>query len=420
MPFVGSFIPPGDKSVSHRLILMALLAEGETVIKGLSDGEDVASSLKAFRALGGEAKPEGENGLRIKGLAGHWPYFDGLEIDCGNSGTTMRLLSGILAGSKGRYILDGDDQLRRRPMERVAKPLRLMGARVDCHNGRPPLTIEGSSLNGINFSPADASAQVKGAVLLAGLLAHSPTTVTEISPTRAHTERLINYFHGQVTIEGLKLTVSPGILRLPPTFNTPGDPSSAAYFLTAAAIIPDSKVMAKNILLSTGRIGFLKVLSRMGAQVSITLTSDTPEPIGDVSVAYSGPLTGAEVLAPEIPTLIDEIPMLALAATQAHGETIFRQVDELRVKETDRLMSIRHQLGALGGRMSVEGDDLFIKGPTSFILPEKLDSGRDHRLAMTLKMALYAAKAQIPILGTESIAISYPNFEEHLNLLWRN
>ncbi|MDR1607275.1 MAG: 3-phosphoshikimate 1-carboxyvinyltransferase, partial [Deltaproteobacteria bacterium] len=374
MPLVGSFAPPGDKSVSHRLILMALLAEGETLIKGLSDCADVNSSLGAFRALGGEARPESE-GLRIKGLAGQWPNFQDLEIDCGNSGTTMRLISGILAGSKGRYILDGDDQLRRRPMERIAKPLRLMGARIDCPSGRPPITIEGASLNGLDFAPDKASAQVKGAVLLAGLLANSPTSVTEISPTREHTERLINYFHGHVATDGLKVTVSPGILKLPATFETPGDPSSAAFFLIAAAIIPGSRVVAKNILISSARIGFLKVLSRMGARVSISLTSDTPEPTGDVVVEYSGPLQATEVLPNEIPSLIDEVPMLALAATQAQGETIFREVNELRVKETDRLMSVRHQLGALGARLNVTGDDLFVKGPTSYIVPKTLDSG---------------------------------------------
>ncbi|MDR0547795.1 MAG: 3-phosphoshikimate 1-carboxyvinyltransferase [Deltaproteobacteria bacterium] len=418
MPFIGTFVPPGDKSVSHRLILMALLATGESLLTGLSTGEDVATSLSAFRALGGEARSSGED-LQIIGLNRNWPRFDQLEIDCRNSGTTMRLLTGILAGIPGHYVLDGDDQLRRRPMERVAKPLRQMGAKVTCHNGRPPVIIDGGPLTGIDYLTEHASAQLKGAVLLAGLSAKSPTTVTESLATRAHTENLINYFGGRVAAEGLKLTVTPGTLTLPPTFKTPSDPSSAAFFLTAAAFIPDSRVTAQNVLLAPTRTGFLSVLNRMGAKVTLAMTSDSPEPVGDVTVEYAGPLTGVEVLAAEIPTLIDEIPILALAATQARGVTTFRKVDELRVKETDRLMGVRHQLGALGARVTVEGDDLFIKGPTSFIIPESLDSASDHRLAMTLSVALTAARANIPILGAESIPISYPNFMERSRLLWR-
>jgi 3-phosphoshikimate 1-carboxyvinyltransferase len=397
---------------------MSLLAQGEMLITGLSQCDDVNSSLAAFRSLGGKTLPA-EGGLKIYGLNGQWPHFDGKEIDCGNSGTTMRLLSGILAGIPGHYILDGDDQLRRRPMERVAEPLRQMGSRVASQSGRPPLVIEGRPLNGIDYRPADASAQVKGAVLLAGLSAQGQTTLTEIAPTRSHTENLINHFHGHVAADGLQLTVSPGYLRLTPSFDTPGDPSSAAYFLVAAAIIPGSKVTATNMLLSATRTGFLRVLDRMGAKVTMTMTSDSPEPMGDVTVEYHEALTGTEVTAAEVPSVIDEIPMLALASTQAQGQTVYRQVDELRIKETDRLMSIRHQLGALGARVRIEGNDLFIDGPTSFIIPQELDSGRDHRLAMTLTMALFAAKAKIPILGQESIAISYPNFEEHLNLLWQ-
>jgi 3-phosphoshikimate 1-carboxyvinyltransferase len=280
------------------------------------------------------------------------------------------------------------------------------------------MTIEGRPLNGVDYCPTDASAQVKGAILLAGLKASGPTSVTEVSATRSHTENLINHFHGHVAVDDLKLTVTPGILRLPPVFETPADPSSAAFFLTGAAIIPGGRVTATNILLSPTRTGFLKVLNQMGAKVTMVMTSDTPEPCGDVTVEYAGPLTGAEVPAEDIPSLIDEIPILALAAALAEGPSVFRGVEELRVKETDRLMSIRHQLGALGARVKIEGNDLLIQGPTTFILPDRLDSGRDHRLAMTLIMALRAAKANIPIVGEESIAISYPNFQEHVKLLW--
>jgi 3-phosphoshikimate 1-carboxyvinyltransferase len=398
---------------------MSLLAKGEMLVEGLSSGQDVATSLRLFRHLGGKAIDE-RGGIRLFGLERALnPQKEDLELDCANSGTTMRLLAGILAGTPGTYKLIGDEQLSRRPMERVADPLRQMGAKIATQLGRPPVIITGGNLNPIDYQLKDASAQVKGAILLAGLLANGgPTRVTEIANTRNHTELLINYFGGKVTKEGLTLTVWPEPLTLTENFLTPGDPSSAAFFLTGAALIPGSKVTAKDLLQSPARTGFLRVLHRMGAQVSLTMTSDTPEPMGDVTVAYNGPLTATEIPAEEVPSLIDEIPILAFAATQAQGLTIFRQVDELRIKETDRLMSIRHQLGALGARVKVEGDDLYIEGPTSFMIPKELDSGSDHRLAMTLAIALLAAKAKIPILGEESIGISYPDFKAQLSGLW--
>jgi 3-phosphoshikimate 1-carboxyvinyltransferase len=421
MPLRGCFTPPGDKSVSHRLLLLALLGRGEMLIRGLSDCDDVASSLRCFRDLGGKAVPEQE-GLRLTGLDRVFPPMPEageIELDCGNSGTTMRLLTGVLAGAPGRYVLIGDAQLSRRPMERVAEPLRLMGAKIDTLAGKPPLTITGGSLNSVEYALKDASAQVKGAILMAGLSVsdQGPTVAIEKAPTRAHTERMVDFFKGRISVEGPRISIWPATLDLPESFLVPSDPSSAAFFLTGAAIIPDSRVTASNILLAPARTGFLRVLDRMGAKVSITLTSDTPEPTGEATVEYAGPLHGAEIAPEEVPSLIDEVPILALAASRAEGRTIFRRVDELRIKETDRLMSIRHQLGALGARVKVEGDDLIVDGPTSFIIPENLDSGSDHRLAMTLSMALLAAKAKIPILGSESISISYPGFEKQLEAL---
>jgi 3-phosphoshikimate 1-carboxyvinyltransferase len=327
---------------------------------------------------------------------------------------------GILSARPGKYLLDGDTQLRRRPMERVAEPLRLMGAKIETLNGRPPVTIWGGPLTGIDYRMNTASAQLKSAILLAGLQAAGQTSVTEPHATRDHTERLINYFGGQIAVQELTATVAPVGLTLPKRFTTPADPSAAAFFLVAAAMIPGSRVTAQNLLLSRTRSGFLRVLDRMGAKVSLTMVADTPEPTGDVTVSHDGPLRATEITEEEIPSLIDEIPILSLAATQAQGRTVFRQVDELRVKETDRLMGIRHQLGALGARANADGDDLIIDGPTSFILPESLDSGSDHRLAMTLAIALKAAGADLPILGRESIAISYPTFDADLNSLWRD
>lgn len=418
MPLVGRFTPPGDKSISHRLVLMSLLAESEMLVDGLSRCDDVNHSLAAFRALGGQAEPK-DGGLLIKGLGGQLKAERQVELDCGNSGTTIRLMMGILAGIPGFYKLDGDRQLRARPMKRVADPLTSMGAKIETANGRPPVTIEGRKLSGVDCKVGDASAQLKSAVLLAALSASSPTTITVPMATRDHTERLILHWGGRLTVDELKITVQPGPLKLSKTFSTPGDPSSAAFFLAGAAMLPGSEVTAANLLLSHGRTGFLRVLDRMGAKVSLRMEAEAPEPVGEVTVAYDGPLSATEILEDEVPALIDEIPVLALAATAAKGVTIFRKVDELRIKETDRLMSIRHQLGALGARVGIDGDDLHVEGPAKYVIPESLDSGHDHRLAMTLVMALKAVKADIPILGLESIPISYPDFHADLASLWR-
>ncbi|MDR0880928.1 MAG: 3-phosphoshikimate 1-carboxyvinyltransferase [Candidatus Adiutrix sp.] len=415
MALRGELIPPGDKSVSHRLVLMALLAEGEMSVTGLGDCEDVKTSLAIFRSLGGSALG-GPPNLTIKGLGGRLNIDPDreVELDCANSGTTMRLLAGLLAGLPGRFLLDGDIQLRRRPMERLADPLRQMGARIETTNGLAPIAIQGGGLHGIDYQNQEGSAQLKGAVILATLSASSPSRVTEPIPTRDHTERLVSYFGGRVTTTGATIEASPGSLTLPADFHTPGDPSSAAFFLVGAALIPESRVTARQILLSSTRIGFLKVLDRMGASIAITLGKDRPETSGDVTVEYNGRLTATEVTKEEVPSLIDEIPMLALAAALAEGETVFRQVRELRLKETDRLTAIKHQLGALGVKVRVEGDDLFVTGLTKLTLPETLDSGHDHRLAMTLHLALKAARASVPILGDESMAISYPAFQADL------
>jgi 3-phosphoshikimate 1-carboxyvinyltransferase len=327
---------------------------------------------------------------------------------------------GILAGRPGSYVLDGDEQLRRRPMERVADPLRRMGAEVKTVNGKPPVTIKGGELKSIDYTCVAASAQLKSAVLLATLSAKGPSAVTEPCLTRDHTERLINFWGGSISHSGLKISLSPGILKMTNTFECPGDPSSAAFFLSAAAFNEGSSVTAENILMSQLRTGFLRVLDRMGAKVSLSLSSDTPEPAGGVKIEYDGPLMATEITSEETPSLIDEIPILALAATQAVGRTIFRQVDELRIKETDRLASISSQLTAMGAKIVVEGDDLIVDGPTVLKAPNQLDSSGDHRLAMTLAIALKTAKAETKILGDKSIPISYPEFNSHLAQLWRD
>ena len=418
MALRGEFTPPGDKSVSHRLVLMSILADGEMSVSGLSDSEDVKSSLNIFRTLGGEVLGAGSN-LILKGLGGSLKTNpeDLVELDCGNSGTTFRLAGGVLAGFPGRYLLDGDSQLRRRPMERLADPLRQMGALAETTGGRAPMTLTGGGLHGIEYVNNDGSAQIKGAVLMAALSADSPTKIIEPIPTRDHTEKLIHDLGGKIIVCGPEITLTPSRLTLPESLFIPGDPSAAAFFLIGAALMEDSAVTARNILLSGPRIGFLKVLDRMGAAIDIGLEREKPEPNGYVTVEYNGHLTATEVTREEIPSVIDEIPMLALAAACADGVSVFRQVRELRHKETDRLTAIKHQLGAMGVRVWVENDDLFIEGPTKAFVPESLDSGGDHRLAMMLHMTLVTAGLNLPVLGDESIPISYPGFKRDLNRL---
>jgi len=384
------------------------------IVRGLGDGDDVKTSLRLFQALGGETRGPAAS-LVLTGLGGRVRTDPArpVELDCGNSGTTARLLAGLATGFPGTYILDGDAQLRRRPMERLAEPLRRMGARVETTDGRLPLKVTGDApLHGIEFINQAASAQLKSAVILATLKADSPSLIIEPVPTRDHTERLIRAWGGHIVPVPRGLEVRPGRLTLPREADVPADPSSAAFLLTAAALQPGGRVTAISLLLSPGRLGFLKVLERLGAEVHLSLEKEEPEPVGRVTVAYNGPLKATEVT--EIPSLVDEVPVLALAAALAEGTTVFRNLGELRLKESDRLAAIHHQLEALGVKVRVDGDDLFITGPATLRPPEVLDSGHDHRLALTLILARYIAGRPTPILGEESISISYPGFKADL------
>jgi len=417
MPLRGEFTPPGDKSISHRLILMSIAAEGEMTVAGLADGDDVKTSLRLFRALGGETRgPDAR--LTLTGLGGQVKTDPArpVELDCGNSGTTARLLAGLATGLPGAYVFDGDAQLRQRPMERLAEPLQRMGGRVETTDGRLPMRVTGgSALQGIKYVNQAASAQLKSAVILATLKAASPSLIIEPVPTRDHTERLVRAWGGHAALGPEGLEVRPGRLTLPREMTVPADPSSAAFFLTAAALKPGGRVTARAMLLSPARIGFLRVLERLGAEVNIKRDQpeeDQLEPMGRVTVAHKGPLKATEVT--EIPSLVDEVPILALAAAFAEGVTVFRNLGELRHKETDRLAAIHRQLEALGVPARVEGDDLFITGPATLAPPEVLDSGHDHRLAMTLLLARHLAGSRTPVLGEESISISYPGFKADL------
>ena len=416
MGLVGNFSPPGDKSISHRIVLLSLLARGMARVTNLSPGKDVLSSLRAVAGLGVNVMAVGGR-LAIKGAAGR--FARRAHIDCGNSGTTMRLLMGILAGTPGEFVLDGDSSLRNRPMERVAGPLRLMQARVETMSGKCPVSISGGNLQAISCELAVASAQVKSALLLAGVQAEGTTTITEPVSARDHTERLLASFGADIWREGRSWSVVRSELTLPDSFHVPSDISSAAFLLCAACIVPGSHVIAEGVLLNPTRTGFLEVLRRMGADIRVEIQQEAQEPMGNVEARYSPDLTGCDIAGAEVPSLVDEVPILALVATQAHGVTRFRDAGELRVKESDRLEAVREQLSLLGACIAIDGDDLVIEGPARFTTPDRLNSFGDHRMAMTLRLAGLLANAEPDIDGEESVAISYPGFRHALKELMR-
>jgi 3-phosphoshikimate 1-carboxyvinyltransferase len=412
----GVFQPAGDKSISHRIVVFSLLAEGRCRIQNLAASEDVRASCGAVEALGGRILEDPDAGILVHGLGGR-TIGSGCTVHCENSGTTMRLLMGILAGRSGRFVLDGDASLRKRPMERVADPLRAMGAAVACTEGCAPVTIEGSALRGIDYTLPVPSAQLKSALLLAGVQARGDTTVREPMKSRDHSERLLDLCGAKLEALAFGWRIWPSPLRLPLRFRVPGDISSAAFFLCAAAVLPGSDLSAEAVLLNPTRTGFLEVLARMGAEVNTDIRNEQVDPWGSVRVRYTSMLTGCEVAANEIPRLLDEIPMLALTATQARGTTVFRNAGELRFKESDRLAVILRELGRLGARVRVRGDDLYVDGPTPLNVPERLFSDGDHRMAMTLRLAGLVA-GQTPVIVREScVAVSYPDFHATLRRL---
>ncbi len=367
-PLRGAVEVPGDKSISHRALLLAALAEGTSTIHGLSDGDDVTRTAEAVAALGAEVE-QGTTGWTVRGGRGRLAAPRG-PLDLGNSGTGLRLLAGVVASLTGTTTLTGDDSLRRRPMDRIATPLERMGARVrgegeDC---RPPLVITGGELVGIDYTPPMASAQVKSAVLLAGLAASGTTVVREPVATRAHTERLLAAAGADVTVEaeggGRVVRVRRSSLS-PCTYDVPGDPSQAAFWLVAAAVVPGSRVSVPDIELSEERVGYLEVLRRMGARIEVRPSGSGSD--GTVT-SRSSALTGTVVEAAEIPSL-DEVPILAVAAAVASGESRFRDVGELRVKESDRLGGTVALVRAFGGGAAVDGDELVVTGTGGHLVP---------------------------------------------------
>lgn len=402
-PLRGRLRVPGDKSISHRALMLAALAEGTSVVRGLSSGDDVARTRGAVEAMG--AKVDGE---RVTG--GRSRLHEPVDvIDVGNSGTSIRLLSGLVAGFDWLTVLTGDASIRRRPMGRVAEPLRAMGAEIDGRGGGtlPPLVVRGGGLKGIEYDLPVASAQVKAAVLLAGLAAEGETIVREAVATRAHTEEMLLLAGADVASDqgGLVTRVRASRLR-PFEIDVPGDPSQAAFWLVGACLVPGSDVVVENVYLGPARAGFLDVLARMGADIE-----QVGE--GDIRARYAGRLRATTVAAGEIPGLVDEVPVLAVAAALAEGVSRFEGVGELRVKESDRVAAI---IDLVGGEY--DHGALMIEGRPALDVPAVLDSGGDHRMAMAQAVAaMTVAGGSTTVEGWDAVATSYPGFAGDLERL---
>jgi len=412
-PLTGTLAVPGDKSVSHRALLLAALAEGTSTVTGLSAGDDVARTRTAITALGADVTEEGGTVTVHGGRSRLHPPAD--PLDLGNSGTGLRLLAGVVATLPGSTTLTGDDSLKNRPMDRVAGPLVQMGAGVTGGGDRylPPVTVTGGDLHAIDYTPPMASAQVKSAILLAGIAADGETVVREPVATRAYTEDLLAAAGADVEVEwdgyAKVIRVRRSTLNCG-DYTVPGDPSQAAFWVVGATIVPGSLVTVTGITLGVERLGFIGVLRRMGATIEIE-----GQDVGYGSVtSYTGALHGTVVDASEIPSL-DEVPVLAVAAAAALGRTRFEDVGELRVKESDRLAGTVELVRTFGAEATVEGDALIIEGTGEPLRPGAFDAHGDHRMAMAAAIAGAACPGgQTVVTGWESVATSYPGFVDDL------
>jgi 3-phosphoshikimate 1-carboxyvinyltransferase len=406
---------PGDKSISHRAVLVGAVSEDETRIAGFGRSEDTEATLAAVRALGVEAVDEDVDTVLVRGAGLRGLQAPDAPIDCANAGTLMRLLPGLLAGQEGRFELTGDDSLRSRPMERVAEPLRRMSVRVETTDGRAPLTVEGGEVRAIDYKLPVASAQVKSAVLLAGLYAEGRTTVVEPAPTRDHTELILAAAGARVTRRPASASVEPAQRLSLGRIEIPGDFSSAAPFIVAATLLAESELTIHGLGLNPRRTGLLDVLERMGARISVyNRRREGGEPVGDVEVR-SSELTAAEVTAEEVPRLVDELPLLALAAACARGNSVLRGAGELRLKESDRIEAVVAALRALGARIVERPDGWEIRGVPARPRGGRMDARGDHRIVMLGAVAGLASREGVEVGGAESVAVSFPGFWDVLD-----
>jgi 3-phosphoshikimate 1-carboxyvinyltransferase len=427
----GELRPPPDKSVSHRAALIGAMAEGPTRITGFLDSGDTRASLGAVGAVGAEVRegPRDDNGgffVEIEGIG--LRAARSAEIDVGNAGTLLRIMPGWLAGQPaGEWVLDGDESIRRRPVDRVAEPLRLMGADVECREGRlPPLRIRGSALRGLEYELPVASAQVKSCVLLAGLLAEGETSVTEPLATRDHTERMLAAMGASLRRDGQRLTIAPAERLEAGDVPVPGDFSSAAFFVAAGLLLPGSELSLREVGINRNRIGLLSILSRMGvamggahergrAMTVGEIREPGPEPIATLTVRNAA-LRGATVTAEDVPAAIDELPLVALLGCFAEGETVVEGAEELRAKESDRIAGIVEGLSALGAEIEGRTGGFVVRG-TGGLRGGRIDAREDHRLAMVGAVAGLASREGVEVDGFEAVEVSYPSFERDLRSL---
>lgn len=408
---------PGDKSISHRGIMLGALAKGTTKITNFLQGADCLSTIGCFRQMGIAIENTSDEVLvHGKGLHGLRAPQDTLDV--GNSGTTIRLLSGILAPQAFSATLTGDSSIQARPMKRIMEPLSQMGADIQSLNGNgcAPLKIRGSRLKGIHYRTPVASAQVKSCVLFAGMYADSATSVTEPVPSRNHSELMLQHLGAKLTSQGTTVTIWPEPSLEAREIPVPGDISSAAYFIAAGLLVPHSQILIQNVGINPTRSGMLKVCHAMGADIQyLNERRDSGEPTADLLVT-SGSLTGTVIEGEIIPTLIDELPMLAVMAAFAQGETVIRNAEELRVKESDRIAAVTENLSAMGADITATADGMIIRGGRP-LAGADIHTQKDHRIAMSFAVAALAAEGVTRIEDADCVNISYPNFYQDLQRL---
>lgn len=405
----GEVTIPADKSISHRAIIFSALAKGKSIIKNFSNGQDPRSTLNIFKQLGVQFEEEGTT--VVVNSCGVLQSSNS-PLDCGNSGTTMRLMAGVLAGQKFNSTLIGDDSLSKRPMKRVIAPLEQMGGDIQSNNFKAPLIISGKELKAINYNSPIASAQVKSCILLAGLNANGITTVTEPYTSRNHTEIMLKAMGANLSVEKTTVSIEKSEL-VPIDIEIPGDISSAAYFICAGLIVPNSEIILKNVGLNPTRTGIIDVVKSMGGNIELLSERITcGERVGDILVKYSPNLKACKISGEIIPRLIDEIPVIAVLATQADGQTVISDAQDLRNKESDRISAVVTELRKLGAEIEETPDGMIISGKTSLKGECDVETYHDHRLAMSLFVAGLITQKEIKINGFEWVNISFPEFEK--------
>lgn len=409
----GTVTIPSDKSISHRAIMFTSIARGKSVIKNFSKGQDPLSSLKVCRALGIDAEFSNEELIvKSKGILS----TPQTQLDCGNSGTTMRLMSGILAGQNFNSTLIGDESLSKRPMKRVIEPLSLMGAKIESNEFKAPLKIYGQNLKPINYFSKLASAQVKSCILLAGMNIDGQTSFTEPYVSRNHTEIMLKYMGANISVNNTTVTIEKSELE-PKTIEICGDISSAAYFIVAGLIVPSSKIILKNVGLNPTRTGIIEVAEKMGGNIEILDKRNiSGEDVGDIQISYSN-LNACTIEGEIIPRLIDELPVIAILATQAKGTTIIKDAQDLRNKESDRIKAVVTELKKIGADIEETPDGFIINGKTNLKGDTEVETYHDHRLAMSLYVAGLICEKPIAINGFEWVDISFPEFDRLFNSL---